>query len=118
MGRNRHLKTMSKKDNIQNKVAVSPSRPLICSTAEVGRSDGCRKTIMNTQDDFQIFRDERTKLVNEIADLKTENAKLREAMSDAERQLFEMSRTLPEEIFHNRYTHAHFDLARNFLRQR
>ena len=33
MGRNRYLKTMSKKDNIQKKATVSPSRPLICSTA-------------------------------------------------------------------------------------
>jgi len=34
---------------------------------------------MKPQDDFQILRDERTKLVNEIADLQIENAQLREA---------------------------------------
>jgi len=34
---------------------------------------------MNDKDNFQILRDERTKLVNEIADLETENARLREA---------------------------------------
>jgi hypothetical protein len=34
---------------------------------------------MNDKDDFQILRDERTKLVNRIADLETENAQLREA---------------------------------------
>ncbi len=32
---------------------------------------------MNTQDDFQILRQERTRLVNKIADLQTENNKLR-----------------------------------------
>lgn len=37
---------------------------------------------MNTQDDFQILREERTKLVNEIADLQTENRQLREAKGD------------------------------------
>ncbi len=34
---------------------------------------------MNDKDNFQILRDERTKLVNQIADLQTENAQLREA---------------------------------------
>ncbi len=34
---------------------------------------------MNDKDNFQILRNERTKLVNEIADLQTENAQLREA---------------------------------------
>ncbi len=35
--------------------------------------------IMNDKDNFQILRDERTKLVNENADLQTEIARLREA---------------------------------------
>ncbi len=38
---------------------------------------------MNNKDNFQILRDERTKLVNRVADLETENAKLHRAASDA-----------------------------------
>ncbi len=34
VGGNRHQKTMSKKDNIENKVAVSASRPMNCSADE------------------------------------------------------------------------------------
>jgi hypothetical protein len=36
---------------------------------------------MNDKDDFQILRDERTKLVNRVADLETENIRLRGAIA-------------------------------------
>lgn len=35
---------------------------------------------MNDKDNFHVLRDERTKLVNRIADLETENIRLREAV--------------------------------------
>lgn len=38
---------------------------------------------MSDKDNFQILRDERTKLVNQIADLQTENVQLREAVNTA-----------------------------------
>ncbi len=72
---------------------------------------------MNEKDDFQIIRDERKALVNRVADLETENARLREAMSDALRYVSDLGLRLPSEIFHRRDVKAHLELAKNFLRQ-
>ncbi len=72
---------------------------------------------MNTQDDFQVLRDERTKLVNRVADLETENARLREVMGDANRYVANLGWLLPDEIYDRPDIKAHLNLASNFLRQ-
>ena len=69
---------------------------------------------MNNKDNFQILRDERTKLVNEIADLQTENAELREAMNAMLVVIQELESTLLIKI-ENQYLRARLEIVKGWF---
>ncbi len=76
----------------------------------VAQTERGQMAIGHLENDIKILRESLEKVL-------AENARLREAMGDVNRNLFEFESALPQEILENRYSKAYLELVHNFLRQ-